>query len=99
MHFSTLVTLTLSVFSAQAIAKDCTIGLDYCGGDLLTIGNYKDTIMQVLQSTPNLDADDDHTFHGLFTCAEGGWLKNAKYCDKGCWLAGSDSPNSDKCIE
>ncbi|TGO15032.1 hypothetical protein BTUL_0045g00420 [Botrytis tulipae] len=97
MHFSTLVTLTLSVFSAQTIAKDCTSGFSYCGGDLLTIGDYKDTIMQVLQSTSGLKADDDHIFRGLFTCAEGGLLGGAKYCDKGCWLAGSDSPYSDKC--
>ncbi|TGO40040.1 hypothetical protein BHYA_0043g00270 [Botrytis hyacinthi] len=97
MHFSTLVTLTLSVFSAQAIAKSCTVGLSYCGGDLLTIGNYHDTIMQVLQSTPNLKADDDHIFRGLFTCAKDGLLEGAKYCDKGCWLAGSDSPYSDEC--
>ncbi|TGO68961.1 hypothetical protein BOTNAR_0017g00240 [Botryotinia narcissicola] len=98
MHFSTLVALTLSVFSAQTIAKDCKSGLAYCGGDLLTIGNYKDTIMQRLQSS-GLTADDDHIFHGLFTCAEGGLLKDAVYCDKGCWLAGSDSPYSDDCYQ
>ncbi|KAF7882087.1 hypothetical protein EAF00_011603 [Botryotinia globosa] len=97
MHFSTLVTLTLSVFSAQTIAKNCKSGLDYCGGDLLTIGDYKDTIMQILQSTDGLTADDDHIFGGLFTCAEGGLLKHAEYCNKGCWLAGSDSPYSDRC--
>ncbi|KAF7910571.1 hypothetical protein BELL_0121g00080 [Botrytis elliptica] len=97
MHFSTLVTLTLSVLSAQAMAKDCTKGFYYCGGDLLTIGSYHDTIMQAL-STSHLAPDDDHIFRGLFQCVDGGLLGEAKYCANGCWLAGSDSPNSDRCI-
>ena len=38
MHFSTIVTLALSVFSARVIAENCQQGWKYCGHDLLVNG-------------------------------------------------------------
>ncbi|TGO23483.1 hypothetical protein BPAE_0130g00010 [Botrytis paeoniae] len=96
MHFSTLVTLTLSVFSARAIADNCFKGYKYCGTDLLSVGNYHDNIVQALKSA-DLPYDDKHIYHTLFPCVEDGLLGKPVYCEKGCALAASGSHLDDYC--
>ncbi|KAF7947536.1 hypothetical protein EAE96_008622 [Botrytis aclada] len=104
MHFSTLVTLTLSVFSARAIGDDCMQGWKYCGTDLLAIGNYQNNIVQALNSA-GLPYDTSHVYHTLFECAENGLLKTDKtgpsapqYCGEyRCQLGGMGSGKNDTC--
>ncbi|KAF5872308.1 uncharacterized protein Bfra_005665 [Botrytis fragariae] len=98
MHFSTLVTLTLSVFSARAIADNCYNHFDYCGTSLLGIGNYHDTMVQALHSE-GLKYDDDSINRSVFTCVEDGLLASPRYCEHRCWVAATGSQMNDTCNE
>ncbi|TEY79630.1 hypothetical protein BOTCAL_0043g00340 [Botryotinia calthae] len=99
MHFSTLVTLTLSVFSARVIAENCQEGWKYCGHDLLAIGDYRNNMQQVLVNfDPNYD--DRHMLYTLFKCKAGGMLENEiTFCDNTCVSMGKGSGKDDFCYE
>ncbi|KAF7903660.1 uncharacterized protein EAF01_006709 [Botrytis porri] len=99
MHFSTVVTLTLSIFSARAIADNCYNHFQYCGTSLLGIGQYHDTMVQALR-TANLGYDDESLYHSVFTCVEDGLLISPRYCGLyKCVVAGTGSGGNDTCVD
>ncbi|ATZ55577.1 hypothetical protein BCIN_12g01600 [Botrytis cinerea B05.10] len=99
MHFSTIVTLALSVFSARVIAENCQQGWKYCGHDLLVNGDYHNNIQQALVNA-KLPYDDRHMLYTLFECGENGLLVGkATACSSACVSLGKGSGKNDYCYE
>ncbi|KAI9647563.1 hypothetical protein NHQ30_003948 [Ciborinia camelliae] len=98
MQLTTLITLTLSVFSTVTVADNCYEGFKYCGKDLLSVapGKYHDTVVQALISA-GMPYDQEHMDNTLFDCGDAGWIEHPVYCANGCTNAGKGSHNNDFC--
>ncbi|KAA8652679.1 hypothetical protein EYZ11_001021 [Aspergillus tanneri] len=94
-----IATVTLAVLGAIApfaAANNCKTSLNYCGYNLLGIGNYAAQVNSALEAS-NQPTDDAHIRESLFHCNGGnnGDISFISYCGGGCQDGGSG--NSDFC--
>ncbi|KAB8231656.1 hypothetical protein ETB97_012176 [Aspergillus alliaceus] len=79
-----------------AAARNCKTGLNYCGWNLLNIGNYGAQVNGALGAAGQ-PTDDGHIRESLFHCNGGdnGDISFITYCGGGCRDGGND--RSDYC--
>ncbi|OJK04269.1 hypothetical protein ASPACDRAFT_21780 [Aspergillus aculeatus ATCC 16872] len=89
-----LASLTVAIIATSlapmVAARNCKTGLNYCGYNLLNIGNYAAQINQAL-SDAKQHIDSAHIHESIFHCNGGSngditWLA---YCGSGCQDGGS----------
>ncbi|KAL6890036.1 hypothetical protein GGI43DRAFT_416226 [Trichoderma evansii] len=76
----------LSAFTTLALAANCTPGLDYCGFNLLGIGNYQAQITDALQKASLDSSNKGVSTNTLFHCVGGqnGDIVVIKFCTNRC---------------
>ncbi|KAJ9205078.1 hypothetical protein DTO164E3_1701 [Paecilomyces variotii] len=86
----------LAAFAPLVAANNCKTGLNYCGYNLLNIGNYGAQINEALENA-HQPTDDAHIHESLFHCngGENGDITFQTYCTSGCKDGGSG--RSDYC--
>ncbi|RHZ61386.1 hypothetical protein CDV55_103002 [Aspergillus turcosus] len=86
----------LAALAPFAAANNCKTGLNYCGYNLLNIGNYGAQVNGALQAAGQ-PTDDAHIRESLFHCngGENGDISFITYCGGGCTDGGSG--RSDYC--
>ncbi|GAD93784.1 conserved hypothetical protein [Paecilomyces variotii No. 5] len=91
-----LAVAVISTLAPMVVADNCKTGLNYCGYNLLNIGNYGPQVNQAL-SNANQPIDDAHIHESIFHCNGGsnGDITFLAYCSGGCQDGGSG--NSDFC--
>ncbi|EAW13739.1 uncharacterized protein ACLA_044590 [Aspergillus clavatus NRRL 1] len=86
----------LAALAPFAAADNCKTGLNYCGYNLLNIGNYGAQVNEALVAA-HQSTDDGHIRESLFQCNGGsnGDITFITYCGGGCRDGGSG--RSDYC--
>ncbi|EAW15144.1 uncharacterized protein ACLA_058010 [Aspergillus clavatus NRRL 1] len=86
----------LAALAPFATARNCKTGLNYCGWNLLNIGNYGAQVNGALEASGQ-PTDDGHIRESLFHCNGGdnGDISFITYCGGGCRDGGND--RSDYC--
>ncbi|PYI00005.1 hypothetical protein BO71DRAFT_393979 [Aspergillus ellipticus CBS 707.79] len=76
-------------------ANNCKTNLNYCGYNLLNIGNYGSQVNGALQAA-NQPTDDSHIHESLLHCNGGsnGDISFESYCSGGCHDGGSGKSDS-----
>ncbi|KAF9462728.1 hypothetical protein BDZ94DRAFT_1298357 [Collybia nuda] len=64
MQIASTFLITALALARIASARSCTTGLDYCGSNLFSIGNYNDIVGQALLDN-GVNGDQDNV---LFSC-------------------------------
>ncbi|KAL5354949.1 hypothetical protein BJX96DRAFT_170205 [Aspergillus floccosus] len=96
VRITSIALAALSVVAPFAAADNCKTGLNYCGYNLLNIGNYAAQVNGALQAA-NQPTDYGHIHESLFHCngGENGDISYITYCGGGCQDGGSGK--SDYC--
>ncbi|KAL1870364.1 hypothetical protein Plec18167_007498 [Paecilomyces lecythidis] len=96
VKLSVLSFAVVAVITPLAVANNCKTGLNYCGYNLLNIGNYGPQVNQALEAA-NEPTDNGHIRESLFHCngGENGDITFLTYCGNGCTDGGSG--RSDYC--
>ncbi|KAF2475284.1 uncharacterized protein BDR25DRAFT_350672 [Lindgomyces ingoldianus] len=94
MKLSIVLPVVVAIFSGAATARDCTLGLHYCGYNLLKIGMYsiltrgtirnyrsqiKHALLKAEQPTRTVNIEQSR-----FNCVEKGGIKYIDFCSGGC---------------
>ncbi|UKZ51082.1 hypothetical protein TrVGV298_004837 [Trichoderma virens] len=82
---ATSMLAVLAAAVSVVTARDCTPRLDYCGDELISIGNYAREIREALELAGE-PTDAQHLKKSLFYCTggSGGEIVFAAYCGFGC---------------
>ncbi|KAL2827736.1 hypothetical protein BDW59DRAFT_143757 [Aspergillus cavernicola] len=96
VKLAALAVAVISTVAPMVAADNCHTGLNYCGYNLLNIGDYGSQVNGAL-SDASQPIDNAHIHESIFHCNGGsnGDISWLAYCEGGCLDGGSG--NSDYC--
>ncbi|OAL43065.1 hypothetical protein IQ07DRAFT_666948 [Pyrenochaeta sp. DS3sAY3a] len=96
MHFSKIAAMTITAFVTTVMADNCFEGYLYCSGNLLSQGDYAQTINSALEAR-NQPTDQRTIQRALFACLVDGEIAFNQLCEGNCVNEPFGSQKNDHC--